>query len=100
MVQCSRPTQPRSADHRARRLLNEGMMRMPIATSLILIAILLGSMQTSSVAGDCYFNSTTLEPPDFARCYSQQSVSPTRTESSGYRERRGRLINRQLRHMM
>jgi len=72
-------------------LINEGMMKKPIASSLILIAGFLGSMQTPSVAGDCYFNSTTYEPPDFARCYSQQSVSPTRTDSIGYRGRRGRL---------
>jgi hypothetical protein len=43
-------------------------MRKPIASSLTLIAATLGSMQTPSVAGDCYFNSTTYEPPDFARC--------------------------------
>jgi hypothetical protein len=64
--------------------------------SLISIAIL-GVMQTSSVAGDCYFNNITLEPPDFARCYPQQSVSPTQKESIGHRGRRGRL-NRHVRH--
>jgi hypothetical protein len=64
--------------------------------SFISIAIL-GVMQTSSVAGDCYFNNITLEPPDFARCYPQQSVSPTQTNSIGHRGRRGRL-NLHTRH--
>ena len=74
-------------------------MRKPIASSLILIAALLGSMQTPSVAGDCYFNSTTYEPPDFARCYSQQSVSrrgQPRLDTAGVED--GLIVKFALRH--
>jgi hypothetical protein len=60
-----------------------------ITCSLISIAIF-GLMQTSSVAQDCYFNNITFQPPNFAACYPQQSVSSTQTNSIGQRGRRAR----------
>jgi hypothetical protein len=74
-----------------RRTFIESMMTKTIVCSLML----LGVMQTPSEAGDCYFNSTTYEPPDFARCYPQQS-SPTYTEWNENREQRGQ-VNRRAR---
>jgi hypothetical protein len=49
-------------------------MTKAIVCSLISMAIF-GVMQTPSEAGDCYFNSTTYEPPDFARCYDTGGVA-------------------------
>jgi hypothetical protein len=62
---------------------------MTKTTTCYLISVaVVGAMQTSAVAQDCYFNLTTFQPPNPAVCYAQQSAPSPQTSSIRYHGRR------------